>query len=543
MRYLIRSEHTTTAVYTAVYCAVMSYGLNLVQAQGSQIMPYIAWAQNPEFFNNDLMGITFSYYESFSLWFLIAGWMGKVMSPFGVVQVYFIIQCVFEVFALRFFAKKLFPGKPPVYHWTVIVLFTFGGVLRYSLGSVAPFGWTVFPDTLATSMLLFSLGYLLEKKFIPAALVSVITLNVHLGIASFMLCVIGLLYVLNFQRYTPMQIAKTGVAAVILVLPLAVIMFSNPSMPFVLPHDEWIDIYKIHQGMHAFPTRFGLIQYLPFIFWVVLFSVAIRYLHSFEKRRILLQFWLSTIIVFVIAFIFIEIFENRFAVTLSYFRGSRFLTISAVCCVVAFITDKELLTLRFRKALRSIGVVAVGVFILLNIIIYHPAYRLFPEFSKNYIKKLEQEKHSLTNTLFFQTIKFDREYSTAWRDVQLWCRDNTPIDTVLLTPFHIRGFRSFSKRNIFFQYRDVPLMTYYYMVYDELMKRVGMIDISIKDHPTPTAFQLFMKDIYQNYTAEDVKKLAVELPIQYIVTEHNHTLDLPEIYSNSHFTVYKLTEN
>ena len=69
-----------------------------------------------------------------------------------------------------------------------------------------------------------------------------------------------------------------------------------------------------------------------------------------------------------------------------------------------------------------------------------------------------------------------------------------------------------------------------------------MIDISIKDLPTPTEFQLFVKDIYQNYTAEDVKKLAEELPIQYIVTEYNHTLDLPEMYRNSHFTVYRLNE-
>ena len=59
----------------------MSYGLDLVQAQASQIIPYIAWVQNPELFNNDLMGMTFPYYGSFSLWYKAAGWLGTFFSP------------------------------------------------------------------------------------------------------------------------------------------------------------------------------------------------------------------------------------------------------------------------------------------------------------------------------------------------------------------------------------------------------------------------------------------------------------------------------
>ena len=520
----------------------MSYGLDLVQAQASQIIPYIAWVQNQVLFNNDLMGMTFPYYGSFSLWYKAAGWLGTFFSPMEVVYIFFVVQCFLEVFALNFFAHKLFPDKPFTYRLTVIVVFTFGGVFRYSLGSVAPFGWTVFPDALATGLLLFACGYLLEKRFITAILITALVFNIHLGLSSFMLLVLICAYFLSDKKYTLKHILYTGLVSGILMLPVLVMMLMNPNAQLSLPYNEWLQIFKIHQGMHAFPSQFGLFQYVPFAFWMILLVTAVKFLQKSDRLSMLLKFCYAIIVVLITAFIFIEILENRYAITLSFFRGSRFLTLAGACCITAVLFEIGQHRNILRKLLHTAGITAVFIFIFLNILVFHPAYRIYPDFVKNYLAELEKNDHLVSTTLLFRTIKDDRDYVKAWKDVQVWCKNNTPENTLLLTPFHIRGFRSFSERNIFFQYRDAPLMTYYYVVYDELMKRVRMIDISIKDLPTPTEFQLFVKDIYQNYTAEDVKKLAEELPIQYIVTEYNHTLDLPEMYRNSHFTVYRLNE-
>ena len=171
-------------VFVLGYWTVMAYGLDLVQAQGSQIMPYLFWFEHPDAFSNDIMGMSFPYYGSYSLWYMSLKWAGYFFSPMTVVHIYFFIQCFTEVFALYFFARCFFKDQQPSYYWVFVILFTFGGVLRYSLGSVAPFGWTVFPGTMTTSLMLFALGFVFRKRFITAFMITAFCFNLHLALTA-----------------------------------------------------------------------------------------------------------------------------------------------------------------------------------------------------------------------------------------------------------------------------------------------------------------------------------------------------------------------
>ena len=172
-------------IYLIIYWGVMAYGLDLIQAQASQVLPYMRWLKDPSGWDLDLMGMTFPFYMDYSIWYIPFKWLGAVFPSMLVVHIYFLAQCTLEVFGLYFLASRIFSDKKPVFSWSVIILFTFCGALRHSLGSVAPFGWTVFPDTMTTSVLLFSLGYFFEKKLIPAVLIAAFSFNIHLSITLF----------------------------------------------------------------------------------------------------------------------------------------------------------------------------------------------------------------------------------------------------------------------------------------------------------------------------------------------------------------------
>jgi hypothetical protein len=337
MRMVFRSLNVRLLSYSIFYFLVMSHGLDLVQSQASQVLPYIAWFKNPELFQSDLLGMTFPYYGNYSLWYKAAGWLSYVFPPMGVIDIYFFLQCVLEVFGMKFLSKRLFPGLPEQYTWITIVHFTFGGVLRHSLGSVAPFGWTVFPETLVTSILFFAIGYVLEKRYFPALLVIALGFYIHLSVTLFVFIVAVVLYLMNNKLTNMRQVLKMGAVFTVLVFPLGISIINNPSPPLTADFDIWLSTIKKYQGMHSFPSQFGLFQYIPFLFWVLLFLTSLNVLKAPENKKEVVRFCSISAVVLVVSTFFIELFPVKTVIVLSFFRGSRFIVVFAVFYSVALL--------------------------------------------------------------------------------------------------------------------------------------------------------------------------------------------------------------
>ena len=88
---VFRSLNVRLLSYSIFYFLVMSHGLDLVQSQASQVLPYIAWLKNSGLFQSDLLGMTFPYYGNYSLWYKAAGWLSYVFPPMGVIYIYFFL--------------------------------------------------------------------------------------------------------------------------------------------------------------------------------------------------------------------------------------------------------------------------------------------------------------------------------------------------------------------------------------------------------------------------------------------------------------------
>ena len=550
MTRILHSQNFRFLVYTIFYFLIMVYGLDLIQAQASQILPYLAWVKNPVPYHNDVMGWTFPYYGNYSLWYKGAGYLSQIFQPMSIVYFYFLLQCVFEVFGLRFLSRKLFPDLPELYTWIVIILFTYGGVLRHSLGSVAPFGWTVFPDTLITGILFFALGFMLEKKYFQACIVIALSFYIHLSIALFVFLLVVALFFSDTQKFSLHFTIKLGFTFGVLILPLGITILQNPSSPLTADFDTWFNTIKNYQGMHSFPSQFGLIQYIPFVFWMGLFILSLKRLTNFESRKKVIQFCGIAVGLLFISYIFIELVPLKTIIVLSFFRGSRFILVFAVMCSIALLyqytqghagTSGLFRQMHIRQRLLiGIGAVSILFFIFLNFLIFHPVYRSYPEFIKTKIASLEQSNPEIRNYLFFQTIKVEPEHIAAWKAVQLWCQKNTPENELLLTPYYLRGFRSFSQRGIVFQYRDSQLQVYQQNLTEEIMERADLIGSPLNIYTTPTQYRNALEKLYKTYTVEKIVDLSQIFHFSYIVSEKNHTFNLPLKYSNAFFNVYYL---
>jgi len=545
-----KSVYFRLFIYAVFYSLIMSYGQDLVQAIASQILSYMAWINNPELFQNDFFETTFPDYGGFSLWYRSAGWLSLLFPPMAVVYFLFFAQCFIEVFGIYFLSRKLFPELPESFSWITIVLFTFGGVLRYSLGSVAPFGWTVFPDVMVTGIMLFAWGFVIEKRFFPAFILAALSLHFHFSISFFVLITFSILYILNYKNNTLKNFLQIAVLSGAIIIPYGVGLMLNPPQQLTAGLENWVSVVRIHNGMHAFPSQFGLIQYIPFAFWIAVLFSFFKFYKNSKYFGIIRNSCLIMMGVLVISTIFIELYPIAQIISLSFFRSSRFFLIFAVFAGTALVYQ-TISRLRegdikiwnpnlIKKFIIVPGIAAIVFFVFLNILFYHPVFRTYPGFVDSLIEDIELSESPLKSSLFFQTIKQTPEYIAAWKNTQIWCKNNTPEDKLILTPYYLRGFRSFSNRGIVFQFRDPPLMIYHYTLYEKITARTKLLGFSVSEYTNPSEYQVLLEKLYKGYDDKDLLTLAESLDLEYVVTERGHSLEFDLKYSNDYFNVYKI---
>ena len=114
----------------------------------------------------------------------------------------------------------------------------------------------------------------------------------------------------------------------------------------------------------------------------------------------------------------------------------------------------------------------------------------------------------------------------AWVDVQLWIRDNTPLDAMFITPPYLQSFRVFSERGTVAEWKDGTQQffdTGYSFEWWERITALGKED----------------RAFYENLSRERLLELCKKYNASYIVFPAAKKLDLPYVYENKEFRVYK----
>jgi hypothetical protein len=126
----------------------------------------------------------------------------------------------------------------------------------------------------------------------------------------------------------------------------------------------------------------------------------------------------------------------------------------------------------------------------------------------------------------------------AYRSVQRWCAEHTPQDALFLVPPRPEGFRSFSHRSIYCDWKDFALWSpgFERIWWDRMTSQVGTDFLN--EHGTPDLETV--NRLYGELPPERVLELARESGATYIVREGRYPLPFACVYRNEHYLVYRL---
>jgi hypothetical protein len=139
----------------------------------------------------------------------------------------------------------------------------------------------------------------------------------------------------------------------------------------------------------------------------------------------------------------------------------------------------------------------------------------------------------LTNHFMDFLSKNQNTEDKAWIDMQYWTRQNIGKYESVIVPPYKPGFRIYSKRSIYGDWKDGTLGFFSHMYAFDWFKRMNEIGVyNSKKSDQAKA--------YNNLTKEKILLISDNYNQQFIVFENSKQIDFLSLYKNSHYTLYKI---
>jgi hypothetical protein len=123
-----------------------------------------------------------------------------------------------------------------------------------------------------------------------------------------------------------------------------------------------------------------------------------------------------------------------------------------------------------------------------------------------------------------------------WRAVQEWAKINTPRDAQFLVPTYPGGFRTFSERSSWGEWKDGQAMYLYPPFEDEYRKRMMAVGYSWGKWNGTEA----IAETYKHLSWERLLAIAQQNHLSYIIQFHDVAYRSTPIFANQHYSVYKV---
>jgi hypothetical protein len=138
---------------------------------------------------------------------------------------------------------------------------------------------------------------------------------------------------------------------------------------------------------------------------------------------------------------------------------------------------------------------------------------------------------------------------SAWRDVQIWAKDNTPIETKFITPPHqfwhyIPDWRVFSERASVAtlpEMMEIPFDPSFAESFKRRFETVAPGAIKEFDGNYINTLKITEKKFYIN-NEDDFAAIACEFSADALVVERDHLYEFQILYENPSFIIYQLPD-
>ncbi len=466
----------------------------------------------------------------------IAGILGN-----DVAITHFIIYVMVLILTLLSFYQlswQIFKNKNAALFTVVLLTFSFPVI-----GTIAVWDSVLMERTITLPILLFSVVFMLQKRWLWTVLIQALAFNIH-PLSSLYLIVcswIGVIFWMQlkgrYYLYWPLFL--------ILVIPVLYLRHLHPSDSSAIVVSElWMKIMHLRNAHHSFPSTFSLKLIINSIL-IALVYIGILWRSDLDSKlkKFFSGFGVGILMLLIIGTIFTEIIPVRIIIQLQFFRSFIFLVLFTIILWSGLIIRKP-----------QVWLMILGIGVIIQYFYGVPsksfAFLAVAVASFFLIRKTAASRwlQSLGTAAIILVVGIagywqrdglkirQGRQKQSWYDLQHWSRENTARDVVFIEPPSQAGFRVESLRSSYGTWHD-GTKAFFSEAYGELwwarMSSLGCTD--------PDS----LVENYKANKASDFQAIWENLDDQYseayVICFDD--MALPEfdlVYSNEDFKVYRL---
>ncbi len=567
----------------ATVASVSFLGYHYGGGNHSVQLPILKHYVSGDLFKNDLLLVSLDGYAS--LFFPL---MARAVRVFGDIQlVYFTVYVLFHALtlaALAALARDIFRAGPGGVLLTWLLYLT----NPLSLAGDSALAVRLQHTHVSTALLLWSLWLCFKGRREYAFALCGLAFNLHALNASYLLVLLAVDGVLSWRELG--QRVWTG--------PLIAALAASPTLVWlartreVIPAESfglWLAIMRERSALHVFPSAMPAAQYAGFALLLALAALAFERAPAPALRRTCARFVLATALLCLLGFVFSELLPSATIIKAQLWRSTRWLVylgvlflgsylpvawqsgavarVAVVAVCLGFVTQQPAflalgLLLFFVSGRWSIPSLLLGAAAILmaartgasdlseqvavpeiarairivtgdeNIVVCLVLALLAARLADGRVGAIWRRLLIAAGCTALLIRLFAGSQTVAagqpWREVQRFVRDNTPQDAVILTPPYRDGFRVDSERAIVGEWKDGTQQFFSARFGFEWYARMQELGKETR--------------AYDDFTTDQLCRLAQRYGATYIVTRGGLSHDLPVLFRNDVAAVYRLPE-
>ena len=541
------------ALFIGFHLLAHGYRFGIVEDAHAIHLPFLKQTLDPSLFPGDPMLATRAGYPSFYFQVIaLATSLASIPTLFLVIHLLTLLAYLTAAAAL---SLRLAPDRMPLRPLLVGLLLTLS--LLPVLGGDDLILRSALPRHVGMALALWALlAGLLEWRLLAFALAGLL-INLHALSGAFALTLLlgGDLLRLPWRRWAAPLLA----AALGLLLALPTLVWSWQVREPITP--AWIDLLRLRSAQHSFPLTWPLTDFITFGLWIGLAGLGWWPQRRSAQGRWLAGAALAVALLALIGFAGAEIWPVGLVLRWQLFRSTKFLTLLALPLVVRwFLTRWErgglaragclVVLLALFMPLPTVWIAGVLAGLLVTVA---ASWESLDALARGIAARVQaasgRRLHRLiawpagvrwtaaalllallvSTAAAFTQPQIPPNLLAAWRDVQAWARQNTPVDATFMTPPYYYGFRVESERPVVGEWKDGTQQ--YFSV------------------PLTAAWWQRMQDLhaanasdtrYNDLSAAEVAALAQKYQASFAVFFIDTDLPFPVVYRNPWFRIYQV---
>ena len=521
------------------FVSLFIHGYRFAFSDQNIYIPSIKHFINPQLYANDCL-----FWQPQGEYTFFTDVMGFILSKFNDFEAVFFITYILFSFLLFWSVAKITHSLFNKREIVFLVLLLSAASLRVAGTAISIYDGYTHPRLMAMAISLFSLYLFMKCRYVLSAGVMAIGFLIH------PITIIGPIVSL-FLYLILKKDMKSCLASLLVFLlissPLIYKFLSKPKdLPFLANTTHLHIVRDLAKEFCPFPFDWGYFCWISLVVFLMLFFYGIfikknKSMFTDEDKKSILVVATALLLLF-LDVLFVEFIPITLVIQLQLSRSLSFLYWFSI---IYFAFGLWVIFKENGYLDKLLGIFVISAFLVkltrisIGAIVLFAVGRYFTQYVASFLKhkaiKTSLSIILLIGSLFMvlvaiSPVDFPHTYPSnynegtiSWIDLQLWVKQNTPMNSQFLVPPDVRpSFRVFSERGAILTSHDHAPVVFSYKHAKEWCQRWDDLNN------------------YDELTETELENAAYKYNASYIVVKSSKTLNMPLIYQNKYFKLYKV---